>query len=195
MEKCNEARILILHQAPFYSVFTSLHKGTTMENLFSARDTTWHKRIKSAVAPAYSLSYLRHLEPLVDEVSEIFLAAMHDLAGQSIDFGEWLQWYAFDVIGNITFSQMFGFVKERGDPRQVLPALEVGQIYSTLLAQFPALHFWLLGNPLVYDLANKIPAIGRKNPIALFDEVGLQIRVDGDRLTLVCPDILFHLDD
>ena len=52
-----------------------------------------NKQMKSVLAPAYSLSYLRYLEPLVDECSEVFMKAMEDLACQPIDLGEWLQWY------------------------------------------------------------------------------------------------------
>lgn len=42
------------------------------------------------------------MEPLADECTGIFLAAMGNLAGEPVDLRTWLQWYAFDVIGAIS---------------------------------------------------------------------------------------------
>jgi hypothetical protein len=63
-----------------------------MENLFSARDTAYHKFLKSSVAPNYSLSSLVQLEPLFDECSALFIREMDKRAGTPIDLGSWVQW-------------------------------------------------------------------------------------------------------
>lgn len=97
---------------------------------------------------------------------------MQDLAGQSIDFGEWLQWYAFDTIGNITFSKTFGFIKDRADKNDILDGLEFGNRYNTFIGQVPGWHPWLIGNWTLVNNAMKIPAIARANPVVILNRVG-----------------------
>ena len=127
--------------------------------------------MKSAVAQAYSLSYLRQLEPLVDECNVLFENAMTCLVGQPLDFGEWLQWYAFDVIGNITFSQTFGFLKNREDSHNIIAGLEAGTRYNTSIGQIPEWHPWLLGNESLLNFLMVIPAVAKANPITILNEV------------------------
>lgn len=57
-------------------------------------------------------------EPLVDSTTALFLAQTERLyaqTNQSCDFAQWLQFYAFDVIGNITYSKRHGFVDDNTD--------------------------------------------------------------------------------
>ena len=129
---------------------------------------------KSAISQAYSLSSLRELEPLIDDCSALFMSAMKDLAGQPVDIGKWLQWYASDVIGKITFAQTFGFLENRQDPDKVIDGLEVGNKYNTIIGQIPEMHPWLIGNGRLMDLMMKVPSIAKTNPVTTFEKV--QIR-------------------
>ena len=164
-------------QSSFYSAFTSTQDGSIHENLFATRDLEWHRRMKSTVAQAYSLSSLRQLESLVDECSRMFTDAMKDLAGQPIDLGRWVQWYAFDVIGNITFSRTFGFLKARKDSFGVVDGLEAGTRYNSIIGQTPEFHPWLLGNETLLNLLMVIPAVAKANPVTKLDEVCLERKV------------------
>src|SRR6186713_1923802 len=115
-------------------------KGSFIENMFAARDPVYHKRIKGSVAQWYSLSNLRQMEGLVDLCSVEFLAAMQDLAGQPVDIGQWVQWYAFDVIGQLTFLQPFGFLRDRGDKGGVIHGIDLNMIYTTIVGQLPEIN-------------------------------------------------------
>jgi hypothetical protein len=121
--------------------------------------------MRSSVSQAYSLSSLRKLEPLVDQCNKLFFEKMTSHGGTPIDLGEWLQWYAFDVIGNITFLQTFGFMKHGEDKLNIIDGLEAGIQYSSVIGQLPELHPWLLGNGKIVDALSKIPAIERRNPV------------------------------
>lgn len=103
---------------------------------------------------------------------------MTDLAGQPIDMAEWLQWYAFDVIGKITFAQTFGFLENRQDPDKVIDGLEVGTQYNTTIGQIPEMHPWLIGNDRLMDFMMGFPSIAKANPVTTFKKVRLQ----GERL-------------
>jgi hypothetical protein len=58
-------------------------------------------------ASLYSMSSLVMYEPFVDRVNGEFMATMANLArsGQAFDLFTWMQFYAFDVIGEITIGE------------------------------------------------------------------------------------------
>lgn len=63
------------------------------------------------------MSSLVQYEPSVDFITERFLDQTDSLfasKNKNCDFAEWLQYYAFDVIGQITYSKSHGFI-DRGE--------------------------------------------------------------------------------
>lgn len=86
-------------------------------NLFSTRDEAFHRSQKRPVAHAYSLSALLELEPAVDSCSALFLAQLRRFAADNkpIDLGIWLQYYAFDVVGEFSFASKLGFLEQGAD--------------------------------------------------------------------------------
>ena len=61
--------------------------------------------------------------------------------------------HTFDAIGNITFSQTFDFIKNRGDPLEIINGIATGDLYQSVVSQFDGLHDWLLGNPTLVNVA------------------------------------------
>jgi hypothetical protein len=64
------------------------------------------------------MSAMVQYEPMVDSTTELFLDQTETLfasVGQNCDFANWLQFYAFDVIGAITYSKRHGFVDKAED--------------------------------------------------------------------------------
>lgn len=116
------------------------------------------------------MTSMKAMEYLVDPCSEIFTAAITDLQGQVVDLGEWLQWYAFDVIGAITFSKRFGFMENRQDVNGVIAGLEGGLMYSSVVGQIPWMHSWLLGNKTVNRLLGLITG-GAGDPLPIITKV------------------------
>jgi hypothetical protein len=76
------------------------------------------------------MSTLVQFEPLVDSTIKAFLQQMDeryvDKQGPEgvCDFGAWLQFFAFDVIGELTFSKRLGFVDEGRDVDGIIGDLE-----------------------------------------------------------------------
>jgi hypothetical protein len=64
-------------------------------------------------------------------------------AGRTINFQHWLQCYAFDVIGEITFANRFGFLDMGEDKEGVFMAIDGRGEYSTFVGVFPWLHRFL----------------------------------------------------
>jgi hypothetical protein len=64
------------------------------------------------------MSTLIQYEPFVDSTTELFLLQTEKLyadSGAACNMSRWLQFYAFDVIGEMTYSKRHGFVEENKD--------------------------------------------------------------------------------
>jgi hypothetical protein len=109
------------------------------------------------------MSSLVELEPMTDDCIEIIQQKFDCMQARDFDLGEWLHWYSFDVITSVTFSNRMGFMEQEKDVMDVIDAIEGRLMYNSVVGQAPALHKYLLGNPLVARMANKIPALARLN--------------------------------
>lgn len=64
------------------------------------------------------MSALVQYEPFVDNTTKLFLKRTEELYVNNpdgCDFTRWLQFYAFDVIGEITYSKRHGFIEQNKD--------------------------------------------------------------------------------
>lgn len=103
------------------------------------------------------------MEYLIDENTKAFVGAVESKGGQPIDLSEWLQWYAFDVIGSITFRQTFGFLDSQNDPQHIIEGLDVGFKYSSIIGMMPKLHRVLLGSQRGTQMLSLVPSLARAN--------------------------------
>lgn len=105
-------------------------KGVPLQAMFNTTDEQFHAKLKRAVSNAYAMSTLVQFEPLVDSTTTAFLEQLRrrfaDRPGSDgiCDFGQWLQFYAFDVIGELTFSKRLGFVDQGVDVDGIIDKLE-----------------------------------------------------------------------
>jgi hypothetical protein len=139
-----------------------------MHSMFSTPNIIQHRALKKGVANKYSLSSIKEFEPQVNDCTNKFASILHEYAdsNQIFDLGTWLQWYAFDVIGTITFTRTFGFMEERKDIQDIVAGIEGGLWYGSICGQVPEFHPWLLGNePVMRVLSDYIDAVGAANPV------------------------------
>lgn len=64
------------------------------------------------------MSALVQYEPFVDNTTKLFLEQTKNIYvdnTEGCDFTQWLQFYAFDVIGEITYGKRHGFVENNKD--------------------------------------------------------------------------------
>ncbi|RFU30248.1 hypothetical protein B7463_g6110, partial [Scytalidium lignicola] len=136
-------------------------------NLFSTRDPVYHREQKKKVAGAYSLTNLLENEPAVDSCTKLFISRLDKWAGtgQAVDLGAWLQYYAFDVVGEVTFARKLGFLENGQDVDNMMGTIEGILAYASLCGQVPEMHPLLLGNPLFPIL---IPAMESWNSVLTF---------------------------
>ncbi|CAG8050184.1 unnamed protein product [Penicillium olsonii] len=168
-------------KSPFYDTFHPVYEDNPMPSMFSVRDPVQHQALRRPVAQKFSMSSIKALEPFANECTNIFVDAMRDLEGQCVDLSVWLQWYAFDVIGAITFQRRFGFMEKRQDVEGMIDALDKGLYYGGIVSQVPALHHWLLGNRWVAKFIAMQPFIDVAHPLRTILEFTQKCIDDYDR--------------
>ncbi|KAJ6163409.1 hypothetical protein N7497_003388 [Penicillium chrysogenum] len=116
----------------FYSVQQQLAKGRPTPTLFSTTDENFHAAIKRPVSSAYSMSTLTEFEPFVDRTIHTLFGKLDEFVAEAkvCDIAAWLQYYAFDVIGELTFSKPLGFLEKGNDVDGIIVALEHMLDYS-----------------------------------------------------------------
>ncbi|OTA33990.1 hypothetical protein BTJ68_05507 [Hortaea werneckii EXF-2000] len=97
------------------SLWYSVWQGHRKFDLFAERDVRIHGEQRRLVSRAYSMDALKEYEQYVDDAVEVFLDHMSERQNQVVDMGNWVQLFAFDVIGEITFSKRFGFMDAAAD--------------------------------------------------------------------------------
>lgn len=114
-------------------------------SLFSDLDAHRHSLQRRKFSSLYSMSALLSYEPFVDNCTTLLTTRFSELASTPtvIDFQHWLQCYAFDVIGEITFANRFGFLDAGVDREGVFRAIDERGTYSTFVGIFPWAHRWL----------------------------------------------------
>ncbi|CAG9990779.1 unnamed protein product [Clonostachys byssicola] len=143
-------------KSDFYRSFDVMYQEEAMASMFSTRSPDEHKALKRPVAQKFSMTSIKTLEYLVDPCSEIFTATMKEMQGQVVDLGVWLQWYAFDVIGAITFSKRFGFMEYREDVNSVLSGIDLGLRIGGILGQVPMLNRFSLGSKTFHNILSQL---------------------------------------
>ncbi|RAL02329.1 cytochrome P450 [Aspergillus ibericus CBS 121593] len=133
--------------------------GAHSFDLFRQRDEKVHAEQRKLVARAYSMNSMVHLEPNVNPVIRSMMRKLDGLSGV-IDLGAFLQLFAFDIIGAVSFSRPFGYV-DAGDDQGV---------FARIRRSFLSMS-WLMAVRWFYDLHQKLqPVIG--NWLAINDRNG-----------------------
>ncbi|MCJ1363635.1 hypothetical protein MMC16_002742 [Acarospora aff. strigata] len=112
-------------KSDWYSVW----QGHRKFDLFAERDERIHSSQRRLVSRIYSMDGLRNLEKYVDDAMSHFMMKMREMQGQNVNMGLWVQLFAFDVIGEVTFSKRFGFMDagvDDGSFSQIEGALRSG---------------------------------------------------------------------
>jgi hypothetical protein len=85
----------------------------------------------------YSMTNLVEFEPYVDRTIDFFLGQLEKLqGGKTCDLGLWLHYFAFDVMGEITFSKRLGFLDEVRDIEGIIANTAKVSRYAAVVSLF-----------------------------------------------------------
>ncbi|KAI9713247.1 MAG: hypothetical protein M1820_001234 [Bogoriella megaspora] len=140
-------------------------QGHRKFDLFAERDERLHGQQRRLVSRPYSMESLKDLEPYVDDAVRVFLSNMEKSKGQSIDMGNWVQLFAFDVIGEVTFSKPFGFM-ENGRDDGSFKAIQAALWSASWLGQVPWV-YWMHDRLMPY-IGNHLSVNNRHGGLRTF---------------------------
>lgn len=111
-------------------------------DLFSDLNPDHHAKAKRMVSNSYSIMVLSELEPLVQSTTDRFLKRFDEFAASKkvMNLSEWLPWFAFDAIGEVTFSKRFWFIDAGRDIDGTLATIEDAMWAGLVLSELPVIH-------------------------------------------------------
>ena len=113
-----------IFQSDFYRALLLKSRGKHVEGIFATQNEMIHRNLKRPISNTYSMSHLLSFEPYVNTTMRMFLEQLEarfvqrkDVGGKNnpCNLSQWLQMFAFDVIGELTFSHAFGFLESGKD--------------------------------------------------------------------------------
>ncbi|KAK4943603.1 hypothetical protein LTR10_016898 [Elasticomyces elasticus] len=149
-------------------------QGERKFDLFAERDIVIHRNHRRLVNNAYATSSLMELEPYMDSAIAYFMTTLHDVQGQRIDFGLWLQLFAFDVIGEVTFSQRFGLM-DAGRESEALKQIKKVLRSTSWVGQVP--YVYKIHQLLRPVIGNRLALTARNGSLRQFAMDQVQSRI------------------
>ena len=130
-----------MEKSRYYDAFAKADE----HNLFSEPNLAAHAKIRRPLAQLYSQTTLLSYEPFVDTCNAILVKRLEEYAqnGKTLDVRELLQFYAFDVIGEITVGSRFGLMEDGGDTSGIIEAIDGSMVYGAIVGLVPEWHWWI----------------------------------------------------
>ncbi|KAH8591170.1 cytochrome P450 [Bisporella sp. PMI_857] len=146
------------YKTDFYAVFPPPENP----DIFTEVREDVHARKKKVANVPYSMAAMQQLSPFIDDTIEFFVAKLKHLVVtgeptekvdgkqryRSVNLGDWLHYFAFDVLGEVAFSRSFGFLSEGMDVGNAIRTIDNSQWYNGIVGQIPWIDHILRRNPL-----------------------------------------------
>ncbi|KAG9228467.1 cytochrome P450 [Amylocarpus encephaloides] len=138
----------------FYKVGDAKAGNVTIANVFSTRNNEDHSKRRSLLNSLYKIGNLVQMETRVDETINAFFKCIDQqfVEGPNSDIAcpldEWLLYFAWDVVGQLTFSKSMGFLDAGKDHSGFMDTSDRALDYFCVVGQLPALDDWLAKNPI-----------------------------------------------
>lgn len=156
------------YKTRFYGVFPPPENP----DIFTEYREDVHAQKKKVANVPYSMAAMQQLSPFIDDTIEFLMKKMESMAKPAdndsstttrpvVDLGNWLHWFAFDVLGEVAFSRSFGFLEQGKDVDGAIHTIDESQRYNGIVGQVPFMDHLFRRNPL-WKL---IPMLNTKNAL------------------------------
>ncbi|RDW63261.1 hypothetical protein BP6252_10806 [Coleophoma cylindrospora] len=151
---CDESairQVLMSHmdKGPTYAIFSMPDKRYV--NQMAERSCKAHMHKAKNLAAGYSLTNVIKTEPYINAALQLLATQLDRLSAlnEPVKFEQWFNYLAFDILGEATFSQSFGFLEAGKDLGDTVANNVFLRLYISILGHFPWAHDYLLANPLI----------------------------------------------
>ena len=147
------------HKTDFYGVFPPPENP----DIFTEKREAVHGIKKRYAATPYSLTTMQQSTSRIEDTERLLIRKIDAFADgrKECDLGEWLHFFAFDVLGEVAFSANFGFLEAGVDVDHAIKTIDQSQTYNGIVGQVPHLDHLLRRNPLWHY----VPFLATKNAL------------------------------
>ncbi|KAI1481787.1 cytochrome P450 [Daldinia eschscholtzii] len=161
------------YKTDFYSVFPPPENP----DIFTEIREDVHAMKKKVANVPYSMAAMRQLSPFIDDTIDFLVSRLDQfcpdtaipgfqqagLPGRNtvVNLGDWLHFFAFDVLGEVAFGRSFGFLAAGVDKENAIKTIDNSQKYNGIVGQIPEIDCLLRRNPLW----RWIPALDPNNAV------------------------------
>ncbi len=170
-----------LAKSGFYPVQMQVSRGVVLQSLFGTQDLAYHARLRRTVSGAFTMTAMLQYEARVNETVRAFLRqtdALYAATGAACNFVLWLQFFAFDVVTEITYSRRVGFIDTNTDVDGIIQWLADIFDYQAPVGQMPWLDRLLVKNP-VRMLLSRYGLLDNSSGTARFSRARMEERLGG----------------
>ncbi|KAI2778208.1 cytochrome P450 [Daldinia loculata] len=148
------------YKTDFYSVFPPPENP----DIFTEIREDVHAMKKKVANVPYSMAAMRQLSPFIDDTIDFLVSRLDQfcpdtaipgfqqagLPGRNtiVNLGDWLHFFAFDVLGEVAFGRSFGFLAAGVDKENAIKTIDNSQKYNGIVGQIPEIDCLLRRNPL-----------------------------------------------
>ncbi|CCC09088.1 hypothetical protein SMACR_03083 [Sordaria macrospora] len=132
----------------FYGVFPPPENP----DIFTETREDVHATKKRVANVPYSMAAMQQLSPFIDDTIELLARKIDEHISLHkngvFDLGDYLHYFAFDVLGEVAFSRSFGFLEQGRDVDNAIKTIDKSQTYNGIVGQVPEVDYLLRRNPL-----------------------------------------------
>ncbi|KUJ11447.1 cytochrome P450 [Mollisia scopiformis] len=138
-------------KSKFYTLNDTKVGSQIIHNVFSTLSNEFHASAMRPIQKFYKMSSVLTHEPLVDDTIAAFCKRLDEEfveTGKACKMDEWLLFFAWDVIAQMTFSRPMGFMDQGKDYSGLLATADRALDYFATVGQMPSFDHWLAKNPI-----------------------------------------------
>ncbi|KAF5870621.1 putative benzoate 4-monooxygenase cytochrome p450 protein [Botrytis fragariae] len=141
-------------KSDFYTVNDTKVGKAIIKNAFSTQSNEAHAQMLRPIQKFYNMGNVLSLEKSVDDTIIAFFKRLNELfvdgsnAGTVCKMEDWMMYYSWDFISQITFSRPMRFMETASDHTGFIHISEQALDYFGVIGQIPALDHWLGKNPI-----------------------------------------------
>lgn len=129
-----------MEKSDYYTINDALQDGHLIQNLFSTRSNEFHAKAIKPVQKLYSFTNAFELEPIMNDNVRALVSELETRftegsnKGKTCDLGEWISYFAWDFLGDMTLSKRMGFMEQAKDVNDLIATAEKVMRYFSVVS-------------------------------------------------------------